>query len=655
MFLRTCASSALIVVCGLAMGSAPESLRASRLEKAPVIDGTINEDEWKGSAQTPDFIDPFRGTPYGDRSIAYLAYDEKAIYVAFKCFAADPTQLVGRDIQRGSTFPGEDTVSFAINPLGNHSFSGQSTFTVNLLNTQRERIAGGRAGKQEWTGKWRSAVRRTETGFEVEMAIPWGILNYPNGKDRVMDVLFTRNHGKQLTSSNWPNLTLQGLPELQARWEGVTPPAGAIPTKFRGLAYTVPEYANGQFKLQSGLDLRYQFNPQLTGIAAINPDFRNIESQIAGNEFTRTERFIGDVRPFFTEGQGFFNLTGQFGLGRMFYSQRIGAFDYGAKAFGQLNPTLNIGALVAVDGKNEVEGVFRLAKIFDPRTSATFFATATKTPEVKDSTAGGTFNMRRGNYQFYMEGATLSRENRRPLTAFSANISYQIPKVYSGVFYTRVPVGFNPSLAFIPWTDRRGGFWYTEYNTEYRTGTLRSFGGNFSISNFTTWKGDPQEVGTFFNIYGRTKSDIRFGINKDNTRYFGRLDNVWGANLDFNASNRFRQFGIYAETGTRNGGTKTSYVAAKGSFRLWKRLDLGISYSVLNFEGSNRQGIYTLAYEFSPVRAISARVITIDGKPNAYFAIRNGGLSGFEWYFIYGDPNGIRSSNRIALKLVYPF
>jgi len=53
----------------------------------------------------------------------------------------------------------------------------------------------------------------------------------------------------------------------------------------------------------------------------------NVEQEVAGIEFTRSERILQDNRPFFSEGNDYFWLTGSYTFPRMFYSRRIGAFD----------------------------------------------------------------------------------------------------------------------------------------------------------------------------------------------------------------------------------------------------------------------------------------------------------------------------------------
>lgn len=654
----------LAALTQLAFGLEAPTLRAKALSHAPKIDGQIEPDEWKEAAHVTGFVDPVIGASAAEQTEVWLGYDIDAVYVAFRAIDSDPSGLVGREIKPGSWFDGEDTVTFRLNTFGTRGWDGRSRFTVNVLNTQSDDIAGGRAAKREWRGDWQSQVVRLKDGYSVEMRIPWKVLNYPVGRDLSMDVLLERYQARTHVFSRWPDTTRADKPELSLIWKDINPPARSERNRIQFLGYTAPEYDHVQTSLRSGLDARYAFTPTLTGLVSLNPDFRNIEQQIAGIDFTRTERFLDDARPFFNEGGGFTFVGSEFGFGRMFYSWRLPQFDYGAKTFGQITPTLSLGALSTVATNESRATVLRLGKTFGPKANMNLFYTgydglnthgeANDKPNVKNETYGGSFWARKGNVSLDGNMALSHFANQGTLFAGDTSLSYDAPKVFSLLRYEWIPADFDPSLAYIPWKNRKGLYSYSEANCEYRGGPLRFYHGEIYVRDFRTYTNDPQENGFDVSSSVLTRGDTRIGANTTVAHFAGALDSFVSMWLRFNASNRFRRFGFSMENGKR-ADIPSKFVSADGSFRLWKRMDLGLSRSVYDGDGLDKLTIATVGYEFSPTRAITGRVVERNGETNAYLAYRNSGALGTEYYLILGDPNAASTVSRVSVKLVWAF
>lgn len=638
----------------LAQGRSPR-VPAVRLANPPVIDGRIDEAEWAGTTILTGFTEKSGQIAIQDQTEARIAYDATNIYVAIRCFESVPAQMVGREIKPGAEFDGEDAVSFTINPFGNRQYNGENEFHVNLLNTQTDELDGGRASKREWRGDWKSGVLKLPDGYSVEMAIPWSMLNMPAGKGpRNMDINFERSQARTLLESQWADLTQQGRREFMGIWEGVEPPEIKRRTSPQFLAYVAPEYDKPKVDFRSGLDIRYGITPQLTSLVSFNPDFRNIEAQIAGIEFTRTERFIGENRPFFTEGQDFFGFGAGFGYGRLFYTQRIPNMDWGAKVFGRINEKTSIGALVtSYTGKQGV-GVVRFSNNPGPNGASGLFASTFQTPLRKADSFGASAFSRRGNFDFSINGA-LERDESKPFTsAGTASISYEVPNMFSTLSYSFIRPDFDPPLGFIPWRDRRGMYSYTEHYREFAKGTIRNANANLFLVDYRTYRGEIQQRGAELGGFLRLRSEIGIGYNYTRMQFFDTVDNTYSMSVTVNPSNRFRQFGGFIQTGNQ-GGSKATFTNLFANWRLLRGLDLGISQSVFVASGSDRQTIATLSYELSPTQSISGRFVALNGNSNGYFAYRNGGGTGVELYVIVGDPNAERWRNRLSIKAVWAF
>lgn len=633
----------------------PPHIHASRLASAPLIDGSVDPEEWKSATHVEHFIDPFTGLPAVDQTEAWIGFDDKAIYVAYICHDAKPEAVTGREIRPGSDFNGEDTVTFRINPYGTRGWNGLSSFTVNVLNTQNEDISGGRSSKREWRGEWQSATTRRSDGWSAEMRIPWRVLNYPTGKVRNMDINLTRFQARTRVDSRWANTTVADRPDHGGFWEGVEPPVAENRKRVQFLAYTAPEYDHGRTTLRSGLDARYPLTQNVTALASLNPDFRNIEQEVAGIEFTRTERYLDEVRPFFKEGEGFFNLVSGYTFGRMFYSsQRIPSFDYGAKAYGRVTPTLSAGALTTVDTGNTTASVARVEKTFGPKATLSAYTERYDHQGLVNEAYGLNGFARRGSFNFDFQVASEADEGKRADVAGAVSATYEVPKWYSVTRQEWVPSTFDPPLALIPWVDRVGFYNYSEFNDEYRHGLIRSFHVDAFTTDYRTYEGQVQQRGADLSTSVTTRSDINLSASHTQTVYQDGLDSVTGFGVHMNDSNRFKRFGGYFETGIRASEPST-FFSVDGSYRFARRIDVGLEVSALQFSGTDQLAIATLGWELSRTRSLTGRYVQRNGRHNGYIAYRNGGLSGAELYVILGDPNAGEFQRRASVKLVWAF
>ena len=629
------------------------SIKGSILESPPKIDGKLENGEWANAASTNIFIERATGRAGEDPTQAWIGYTKKAIYVAFHCFDKEPNKIIGREVIPNSDFKGEDVVTFGINPYGDRTWNQLSLFTINVKGTKSERIAGGRTDKREWRGEWKSAVSMVSDGWTCEVEIPWEIISTPNNPKINMHVNFIRVQGRSQNTYLWANARQNPLPELQGMWEGIEPPAPPKP-KLQFLGYTAPELNKGIFENRMGLDARYPFTPSVTGVMSFAPDFKNIQDVIPGIDFVRTERFLSESRPFFSEGSGFFQMGDSMGgFGSMFYSRRIADFDMATKVFGQATPSLAFGALYTNKFEGSKAAVFNINKTLSPTSSVGLYGTTSATG-TENTSLGMSFRRRTGPIGFNFSAAMEKDKGSKADTAGTFGLSYEGNGDFLFAQYMWITPEFNPSLGLVPWDDRKGGYLYYSRNRTVKQGSIRDTRFNFSTSEFRTYSGVLQENGFSSSMNIGFKNDIGIGFAKVRTTYSGVLDdyNVLGAGL--NVSNRQKQFAMNYQRGTQNG-LPSNYYIMKFGYRLVKDLDLTINKSVLELNGASRQTIGTLAYQISPQDLISGRYVMRGNNQNLFFSYRHAGFKGAEYYLIYGDPNALRTSNRISIKAVWAF
>ncbi|MDZ7345553.1 MAG: hypothetical protein ONA69_02035, partial [candidate division KSB1 bacterium] len=86
----------------------------------PVIDGRIEEELWRQSVITPNFliIEPTFGDTLRQKTVICLAYDDQNLYFAFRCLDEEPAKIKTSIVQRDRMFA-DDWVGVFLDALGN--------------------------------------------------------------------------------------------------------------------------------------------------------------------------------------------------------------------------------------------------------------------------------------------------------------------------------------------------------------------------------------------------------------------------------------------------------------------------------------------------------------------------------------------------------
>ncbi|MCX6543889.1 MAG: DUF5916 domain-containing protein [Acidobacteria bacterium] len=318
-----------------AQSSAPRSfqLRAATLTTPPVIDGVVNDGEWRGAAIATDFIQfqPQRGQRASTKTVVFIALDTRYIYVAFRCWDDQP--LTARLTQRDGDLLSDDSVVVVLDTADDRQ-TGYYFFT-NPLGTQMDGriIDDGRQTDNTWDGPWRSAAKRTDVGWSAEFAIPLSTVKYAAGKDRVWGLNLGRERRRTLEFSSWAG-PLDSLARVSqaGQWAGLDLPAPPRAHQIIPYGFTrLQERTTTDW--QAGLDARYSVTPQTSVYGTLNPDFATIEADVEQVNLTRFEVSLPEKRQFFLEGSELFKQRI-----RTFYSRRIEDILVGGKVLGKQGP-----------------------------------------------------------------------------------------------------------------------------------------------------------------------------------------------------------------------------------------------------------------------------------------------------------------------------
>jgi hypothetical protein len=632
------------------------SVRCSEAIPPPTIDGELQEPSWKMGAKAETFVDPQTSKPVSDQTEVYVLYDNEFIYVGFYCHDSQPDGIVGRETVRDADLRNDDTVRVEFDPFLTYKFDDYTIFTVNPLGTQHIRQGGGRAGKLEWQGAWSAAAKRVADGWTAEMRIPWSILSYPRSRQPIhIGINFRRNQYRTQITSFWSDLGPQRFNDRQGIWQSVQPPVQAWRPRFSALPYLMPslQISGGRSQNRVGMDARYQPTPELTAVATLNPDFASVEGAIEGINFSRSERFVPERRPFFLEGQDYLGLGEFYQIGAMFNPVRIGQFDGGAKVYGKLTPRTTIGTLGTYAVGKQTNFATQIRQEFGPTSNASLLLLQRLAPGEDNTVIALSPYARKGKWSVDAQAIqTLGPEAGG--AAWTSALSLEDKNLFATLRYRSVAPNFRNRLGFIPFVDYKGWSSYVNWNNQWRKGYFRSF----SLDVFPEWDqrndGSPFRRQMNMNFEIETRSDYRFGFSVGGGKFERQSDFTYGFTLGRGVTNRFRRWEIGMITGQQADRPFTA-LTPSFSFRLGKKFDVSYSSYLQSYEGFSQQHIATFNYEIDPFRSWGGRLVVQDSAVNFYLSYRNAGRRGMDTYFIIGDPNARSFVQRVMVKFVFAY
>jgi hypothetical protein len=290
---------------------------------APVIDGKLDEAVWQNAAVLKDFyqIDPGDNIAPSKPTEVLLGYDPKFLYIAFRAFD-EPDKVRSTVAKRDSIFQ-DDYVGFYLDTFNDKRKAFEVFF--NPLGIQGDGVlTEGRGEDFSVDLLLDSKGTINETGYVVEVAIPFKSLRYEAGKGKLWGAHFFRRiqrFNRELDSwmpfsrSIDSNLSqaghLGGLEGITAEKTIELIPSltvsesGRFVRTFGGpLTGSDPgRIINEPIRFDAGLTAKFTPSSALTLDLAINPDFAQVEAdQLVVEANQRFPIFFAEKRPFFLEG-----------------------------------------------------------------------------------------------------------------------------------------------------------------------------------------------------------------------------------------------------------------------------------------------------------------------------------------------------------------
>jgi len=306
-----------------------QPVRITKFDKAPVIDGRLDDDVWKTAAVFKDFYQTSPGDNVAPSkpTETMIGYDAKTLYLAFHCFD-EPDKVRATVAKRDDVLNGiEDSIRVLLDTFNDKRKAYVLAF--NPLGIQMDGIRTEGVNVDFSVDiVMQSKGALTEDGYVVEVAIPFKSLRYEAGKGKLWGIqifrIIQRFNGEQ---DSWMPISrdingilnqagqITGLEGISAERTLELIPSitvsetGKLLPHFNFIPNDPGRMVNEPIKFDLGLTAKYTLNANSTINLAINPDFAQVEAD--ATVVTTNQRFpifFQEKRPFFLEGIDLFQL-----------------------------------------------------------------------------------------------------------------------------------------------------------------------------------------------------------------------------------------------------------------------------------------------------------------------------------------------------------
>src|SRR3954464_12082459 len=188
-----------------------KSARIAKISRPPNFEAMLPMDgaepESLGMTKIDRFTqtDPDDGKPATQRTVAYLGYDAKNIYVAYLAFDTD-TKSIRSHMVRREQIDQEDQVGVIFDTF--HDKRRGYAFFLNPLGVQQEAIWTEENGFDlAWDTVWNSRGKMTDKGWVAIFEIPFKSLRFSNAAHQDWGLWLQRDTPRKNESDTWPAIT----------------------------------------------------------------------------------------------------------------------------------------------------------------------------------------------------------------------------------------------------------------------------------------------------------------------------------------------------------------------------------------------------------------------------------------------------------------
>lgn len=473
-----------VLLAGASAAAAEKVGHAFRVERAPALDGTLDDPLWKLADPITDLRqrEPYEGQAPTERTEVRILYTRHQVYFGITCYDAHAQGIVAGELRRDLPQDLDDSFEILINST--HDRRNAYVFQFNPLGTQadglitEENRAEGQDYDAGWDGVWTSEARITAAGWTATIGIPFSTLNFTQSQDVVWGLNFKRFIRRKNEEDLWSAYRrIYGITKVSEAGE-----LRGISDIGSGRLFIVKPYALTGFRSgsgegthalhTSGLDVKYGLRSNLVANLTVNTDFADTDVDQQQFNLTPYKLFFPEKRQFFLENAGVFDFSTGFS-DLLFFSRQIGidpitGLVVPIDAGGKLTGTLGGFQLGVMDVKTRAAGANPYANYAVVRVKRALFGNSYIGFMEVDKESGNpldSFNRTGGmdtrlvffrNLVLHGYAARTSTPGTHGgNTDFGGDVTYDTNWLQFNARHNKIGPNFNPEAGFIERTDAK--------------------------------------------------------------------------------------------------------------------------------------------------------------------------------------------------------
>lgn len=449
-----------------------------KLSRAPKIDGVLEGDIWEAeSLKIEGFLQlsPVENGAPTEKTIAYIGYDKKNLYFAFRCYDSEPDKLRVSVTNRDNIMTDDWVVVF----LDTFNEKRRAfSFMINPLGIQMDLMRIEEGGSDNMDPSWDTVFHSDgiidEDGYIVEIAVPFKSIRFPDRDDKIWGITLGRTIARSGEVILWPPMS-RSIPGLLTQAEEMIIRGEVEKGKNFELMpiFTSLKTKGAKADAQPGINFKWGISSDLTMDLTVNPDFSQIEADVPQIDFNqRFALYYPEKRPFFLEGMDVF----RFPKIQMVYTRRIidpiagakltgkvGRFTYGLLSAYDTSPTENLWEVHNGGSGRENNAFFNIFRMKADVLKESYIGFSLTDKEIDGSfnrVAGidGQFKLKKKLFFSFQAMASKSRfgeEVSDIAPAFYGDIGYYTKHLGGGLNWMSIHPEFEAASGFVNRVDYR--------------------------------------------------------------------------------------------------------------------------------------------------------------------------------------------------------
>lgn len=310
------------------------------------IDGKLDDPAWQTAAVAGNFSEhqPGDNTRPPVNTIALVTYDDNNFYMAF--IAYDDPKTIRASLRDRDDAWQDDDVGIILDTYADGSWAYE--IFVNPIGVQGDLRWSNNNEDMSFDIVYQAAGAITDSGYQVEIAVPFKSLRFPDKPIQTWHATFWRNRPRGSREQySWAAIdknnpcfpcsfgTLTGIENVKPGRDFEFLPSI---TGFQSASLRNPDSSDSGLKYgkidgRLSLGIRYPLSSSASIEATYKPDFSQVESDVTQIDVNSTfALFYPEHRPFFQEGADLFDTPFS-----AVYSRSINDPEVAAKVVGRMN------------------------------------------------------------------------------------------------------------------------------------------------------------------------------------------------------------------------------------------------------------------------------------------------------------------------------